>query len=438
MLETIRNCYDSHTHFWATGQVAAGLKLQHLKSAEDVRNLQIKPEHFRENWIVGFGWNQHTWLPTELPNRQILDEIFPQTPVFFSRVDGHCSWINTAAIHELERRGYDFQKPISGGRILRDQNNELTGILMDQAHIAALLLLPDFSHDQHRYFMLKAQQIFNQAGFTHVRDLSMNLFFWNILREMEHKKELTVYLDSFVTAESLSDLPRVLSEIKQMKNEESQQLRVHGVKIFIDGSLGSKTAYLSQPYRDTQDVGLLIWKPDEIKELIRLVWQSGLQVAIHTIGDQAVHTAVAAARDVAAAGVLGRLHLEHVQMLRPETLKMMKPLHIVCHIQPCHWLSDHSWLRATLPESLCSSLFPWELLRKNKIAFDFGSDSPIEPPSLENTHQALMRSSEWGIPELQMDWKNAHAHPDTNWGDCRTELRDGRVQQVYFQSRSLL
>lgn len=438
MSETIRNCYDSHTHFWATGQVAAGLKLHELNGSEEVSQLHIGPEHYRGEWLTGFGWNHHKWHSAELPTSRILDQAFSDTPVFFSRVDGHCSWINSAAIRELQSRGYNFQQDPPGGRILRDRQNEPSGILLDQAHIAALQLLPDFSRPQHQFFLKTAQHIFNQAGFTHVRDLSMNLFFWQMLREMEQKSELTVFVDGFMTAETLADAPRVLEDIGQMQKDESQQLRIHGVKIFIDGSLGSKTAFLSQPYSGSAERGLLIWNHADIKELLRTVWRRGLQVAIHTIGDEAVHTAVSAAREVSAAGTSGRLHLEHVQMIRPETLKLMKPLHVTCHMQPCHWISDQSWLRSVLPEHLWPTLFPWEQLRKNKIHFDFGSDSPIEPPSLFNTKIALEQSAAWGIPQLQGDWKTHHAHPDTNWGDCRTEIADGRVKQVFFQNRPLM
>lgn len=438
MIETIRNCYDSHTHFWATGQVKAGLNLHQLSSPEDVLQLHIEPQYYRGDWLIGFGWNHHNWLSPELPTRQILDQKFPETPVFFSRVDGHSSWINTAAMQALRKRGYNFHQDPPGGRIVRDTQGNPTGILMDQAHILALQLLPDFSQTQHRLFLKTAQQVFNQAGFTHVRDLSMNLFFWQMLRDMELKDELTVFLDSFVTAETLVDAERILPDIRSMQKEDSRQLRVHGVKIFIDGSLGSRTAYISQPYAGSSDKGLLIWSLEDIQELLRLVWEQGLQVAIHTIGDEAVHTAVTAARNVSASGVLGRLHLEHVQMLRPETLRLMKPLHVTCHMQPCHWLSDQNWLRSVLPEDLWSSLFPWEQLRKNKILFDFGSDSPIEPPSLFNTRSALEQSGGWGIPQLQAEWKSYHTHPDIHWGECRTEIAEGCVQQVFFQNRPLL
>lgn len=438
MTEKIINCYDSHTHFWATGQVAEGLKLFDLKSAEDISNLQINKNHYRSNWLVGFGWNHNNWPLAQFPDKHLLDKVFPDTPVFFSRVDGHTSWINSKAISELARLGYDFTTNPQGGAIERDVNGEPTGILLDQAHINALLKLPDFSEGQHQLFFETSQKIFNSAGFTHIRDLSMNLNSWQLLCAMEAKKNLTVNIEAFVTAENLADLSRVLGEIKKIKNIPSKQMRLLGVKIFIDGSLGSKTAYLSQKYLNSDSQGILTWSFNEIKELVRQSWQAGEQVAIHCIGDEAVHTAVLAAREVAAQCILGRLHLEHVQILRPETVLAMKPLHVSCYMQPCHWLSDYTWLKQSIPSQLISYLFQWELLRKNKIPFYFGSDSPIEPTSLFNNKKALQLSSEWGVPALNADWKIYHSHPDNQWAQHYTEISENEVKQVYFNSEPLL
>ncbi len=434
----INRCYDSHTHYWATGQVAQGLKLQSLTNASDILHLKMKDHYFRADWLIGFGWDQNKWPQNQMPHKKILDQAFPNQPVFFSRVDGHASWINSVAIQQLKKKGYDFTNDPIGGKIIRESNLEPTGLLFDQAHIQALQMLPDFTTQQHDCFLSESQKIFNQAGFTHVRDLSMNSFFWNLLVQKYEKKSLTVCIDAFATAENLNDFDRVLNDIQLMQKNPCPNLRIHGVKIFVDGSLGSQTAYLSKNYLKTQSAGILIWKRDEIKELIRLTWSQQLDVAIHAIGDQAAHEVVLAAREVSALGVLGRLHLEHVQILRPETIQLMKPLHIRCHMQPCHWLTDQAWLHQVLPSELQKNLFQWELLRKNKIPFDFGSDSPIEVSSLFRNQAALKQSSEFGVPLLNDDWLKYHSHPDTSWTKSWTEFSSNEIKQVYFNEETLL
>jgi len=436
-MEKLINAYDSHTHFWASGQVAEGLKLHDLKSAEAVSELRILPQHFRSNWLVGFGWNQNQWPQKTFPDKKILDKVFPDTPVFFSRVDGHASWINSCGLYELVKLGFNFNQDISGGVICRDNSGEPSGILLDQAHIAALMLLPDFSKEQHQLFFNTSQKIFNKAGFTHIRDMSMHEGAWSILRQMEDQKQLTVAIESLVTAESLDDLSNVLTSIKKLRADGSQQMRVAGVKIFIDGSLGSRTAFVSDAYMGSKEKGLLIWKPEDIKAVLRSAWPLGYQVAIHCIGDAAVMTAVQAAREVSAEGILGRLNLEHVQLVSPETVQMMKPLHVTCHLQPCHWLSDSSFLKESLSPKLYNYLFQWELLRKNKIPFFFGSDSPIERPSLADNIKALSDSAKAGIPALKSDWKIYHQHPDAGWVSSHTEIEAGAVRQVYFRGEPL-
>lgn len=421
MLRQIHNCYDSHTHFSATGQVALGLQLQSLSSAAAIDELRILPEYYRGHWITGFGWDQ-----IEFPNEKILDQVFPETPVLFSRADGHTSWINSKAYHELVSLGFKLQSA------------NFNGILQEQDHIKALTLLPNFTDIQQKSFLVESQKIFNQAGFTHVRDLSMNLNTWNLLSQLQREKNLTVCLDTFVTSENLSHLDQVFSEISEMQKNPCPQLKIHGVKIFIDGSLGSKSAYLSENYLGSNSSGVLTWSLKDIKTLMTQVWQKGLDVAVHTIGDQAVHEVVQIARQISADGILGRLHLEHVEVLRPETIQLMKPLHITCYLQPCHWLSDEKWLKQILPKTLLSNIFQWELLRKNKIPFFFGSDSPIEKPSLWNTQKALLQSAEYNVPTLQADWTNYHSHPDANWNKGLTELSDEKVEQVYLNGESLI
>ena len=442
MFFKIPNAFDSHCHFLATGQVVLGLSLKNLKSPEDIQNLQIHPHYYQGSWLVGFGWDQNQWQKKEFPNFTILDKTFPTTPVFFSRNDGHASWINSAARDELKKSGYDFTTDPAGGKIARDQKGNPTGILFDQAHINALMKLPRFNESQNKKFILKSQSIFNHGGFTHVRDLSMTTDTWQILSVLAEKKELTICVEGFVTIENLADLQPVLESIQQMKDSPNPYLRIQGIKLFLDGSLGSKTAFLSQNYlsenADEKSCGKLCWNMEDVKKVLLATWNHKLDFAVHTIGDEAAHQVVKLARSISAEGVLGRLHMEHVQILRPETIQMMKPLHITCHMQPCHWLSDQSWLKNAIPADLIKQSFPWESLRRNKIDLQLGSDSPIETPSLIRNSQALKESALLGWPELSVDWKQFHSHPDRTWVPSHTEFSDEEIIQVYFNGEAVL
>ena len=427
MISRIQNCYDSHTHFLATGQVAEGLRLHELKSTIDVAHLEIKPTHYRSKWLVGFGWDQNNWPSAKLPTKYDLDAFFPNQPVFFSRADGHASWLNSVGLIELQNLGFAVGEEAMN-----------TGLLFERDHFKALQLLPTFTRAQKKHFFQSAQKIFNHSGFTHIRDLSMTLDDYDILNDLHEQKSLTLCVDIFVTARTFADLDNVLSDLNCMKKRPSPYLRANGVKIFMDGSLGSKTAYLSENYLQTSNRGNLLWTADEIKGAMRKTWGLGFELALHTIGDEAAHVAVQAGREISAEGILGRLHLEHVEVLRADTIQMMKPLHVFCHLQPSHWISDHTWLNKVLSPNLTKNIFPWELLRKNKIPFFFGSDSPIQMPSLTTTETALALSSQNGVPQLNDDWRKYHAHPDPRWTSSYTEFTNGKISQVYFNNAALI
>ena len=418
-------------HFLATGQVASELKLQNLQSIDELKHLKIDQTFFRDNWLVGFGWNEKKWNPSKPPTLNQLDEIFPDYPVFLSRVDGHASVINTKALQQL------VEKKL----ILLDDSQNFNGLLIETAHIKALSLLPAHSDQQIESFLKKSTELFHAGGFTHVRDLSMTYKQWALQKKLIQQKEINIYCEGFVTVESVADLERGYNEYLQCKNSPCDQLRIKGLKIFIDGSLGSKTAYLSTVYKGTNNKGLLLWTQTDIEKAIYFCWKNKIEIAIHTIGDEAVHIAALAAREIAAQGLLGKFHLEHVQIIRPETFKILKPLHVYCHMQPCHWLSDQLWLQEAIGE-LSDYAFPWEALRKNKINFYFGTDSPIEPANVVLNSQALEQSSQkkqnLSIPKLQDNWWKYHQHKDLNWGSGRTEIIDGKVSQVILDGVKLL
>lgn len=421
----------------ATGQVDLGLKLHTLNNAEEIKDIKIHPDYYQSYWIVGFGWDQHRWKNPQMPHKKILDEVFPNTPVFLSRVDGHTSWLNQAAINEFKNMGYDFTKPIVGGKIEIDAQGEMTGILYDQAHIKALLMLPGYKPDQLKKQALRSMKIFNQAGFTHVRDLSMTSTTAQILNDLYQSNLNTLCVEGFVTAESVHDLDRAFEDYQESLKSVNPYLRLKGLKIFVDGSLGSKSAYISKPYVGTDHMGLITWAQEDVAQALRFCWDRNLELAVHVIGDQAAHIVVESARKVSAEGVLGRLHLEHVQLLRPETIQMMKPLHVFCHMQPCHWLSDHTWLDSVIG-TLSPYQFSWEALRRNKIPVDWGSDSPIEKPSILNNLKALKLSHLSGVPQYQGDFIKAHEHSDSKWTESHTVIDDNQIIEVIFDGKKII
>lgn len=440
MFLEIPRLYDSHTHFLATGQVARGLNLFALKSAAAISEIPLQKSFFRGEWLVGFGWDENRWVGAKLPIRQDLDRVFPDFPVFLSRADGHSSWLNSKALEKLgwlNLTAEQLPNP-EGGVIVRDEKGFPTGILKDAAHMAVFEKLPPFSSEQIRDFLSASVEVFNSAGFTHIRDMSCSLEQWQILHELEDQNKFSLAYEGNFTAEGIADVERALRDCLSAKKSESKRLRASGLKIFFDGSLGSETAWLSKPYHGLPSgpQGYATWKVEDVKVALRQTWENRLEFSVHTIGDEAVHQIVKAAREVSAQGLVGRLNLEHVQLIRPETVILMKPLHLRCHMQPCHWLSDRTWL-AEKTGSLFSHCFPWEALRAAQIPLSFGSDSPIETPSFFNNQKAVEDSSHHGIKKFRGEVSAFHSHPDKNFMDSITRFEDENTSEILIEGQSL-
>ncbi|HPI40397.1 MAG TPA: amidohydrolase family protein [Pseudobdellovibrionaceae bacterium] len=461
--QTIENLFDSHVHFRMTGEIQSRLDLSKLKSSEELKTLHISPSHFLGDWIVGFGWDEYLWPEKDQNlNKTFLDKIFPHQPVLFSRKDGHRAWVNSLALTlnpEIE----------SLDSCLKDSKGESVGILLENAHYALLRNLPRPSKNQIEEHLLRAQSLFHQAGFTHVRDLSTSMEQEMILRELNQNNKLKLFIKSNLVCDRFSELDSTLEKAQVLKSEESNRIQFEGLKLFYDGSLGSETALLSKSYplssstmqnwdKVDKNFGQRLWEPKELENAIEKIWKRGLDVSIHVIGDQAVDEVVDCARRVSANGIVGRLNLEHVQILRPETLQKMKNLHVRCHLQPCHFLSDRVWLKEKLGD-LFSYAFPWEALRRAKIPFYFGSDSPIEPTSVFNNLRALNESAEAGIPQLQTEgglgvfqfhqaydlWENLGSNKGIKIQNSKEQktftvldVENHKIKEVWFQGEQLL
>jgi predicted amidohydrolase YtcJ len=439
MFFQIPRCYDSHLHLLATGLMNDGLRLQSLKQASDVSSIQVQPHHFRGKWIVGFGWDHYAWENSTLPTKEILDKIFPENPVALTRVDGHAVWLNSKA---LELSGFlnktELEKPTpTGGVIVRDDDGFPTGIFIDNAKIAVDMIIPPFSDDQKKKFLISAISILNKNGFTHARDMSGFEDQFALLMDLDQKNEMTLYLDQNFSCENIEDFDRAFKFSKYARLHSTPHLNVAGIKFYFDGALGSEGAFLSQNYAGKSDSGIILWETRDVEDLMRATWSEKFEVSVHTIGDQAADLIVDSALKIYQQGFRGPLNIEHAEILRPVTILKMKKLDVVCHMQPCHWNSDRKWLRKKLG-SLYENVFPWRRLQDAGISLQWGSDSPIENPSVFDNLFALENSPREGISTIQGKLWQYHSHRNFNWGsDCLTTFEDDRVGSVIFDGEPL-
>jgi predicted amidohydrolase YtcJ len=429
-------CYDSHVHWAATGEFIQQLRLGDLASPGDILSVRPEKQHFRGEWLTGFGWDDNKW--NAKPSRAELDQWFPNSPVALSRCDGHALWCNTEALKRAGLMGGAAAAEPKGGRIERDDKGLPTGLLVDQAMEIVENLIPPPTAFEVRRHLLEGVHRFNLAGFTHIRDMTSDETQWNEAVKIDGTGLLTLAVEKFFRVQNPGVLDSVLTLMEKAKAEAPENLRVKGIKIFLDGALGSEGAWLSKCYCGRSHSGLRLWEENALREIMIKTWEKGFDVACHAIGDEAADLIVRIAAGLNKEGRKGVLHIEHGEIIRGDTIEKMRGLPFEVHLQPSHWLTDQAWLKNKVGD-LIEHAFPWRRLQEAEVPFDFGSDAPIEPASIGRTFQALRQSAEAGIPRL-LGMPNSHmSHKDLSWApNSFTLLEEETPVQVVFRGENLV
>ncbi|MCB0350120.1 MAG: amidohydrolase family protein, partial [Bdellovibrionales bacterium] len=231
---------------------------------------------------------------------------------------------------------------------------------------------------------------------------------------------------------------------RQAKKETHDLLRPKGVKVYFDGALGSEGALLSRPYLSGSGAGLQLLEVSQLAEMMQICFQNNLEIAVHAIGDEAAHIVARVALDLKSQNILGQLHLEHAELLRPETIKIFSQLGVICHLQPCHWLSDKKWLNNKIGE-LARFAFRWQELESAGVKYYFGSDSPIEKTSMQNNLYAVWDAKQNNIALPREDFfrdvslmTRAHSHPDFNWClETYSQFELGELVKIMFRGHQI-
>ena len=429
----IFNCFDSHVHWLETGAKVFQMDLSSLKS-QDLASVK-GPTLAQGEWVFGAGWDETQWEPATKPHRRSLDQKFPHNPVAFFRADHHALWLNTYALKTLGLFSQNITFDPKKGHILKDESGFPSGVFIDEAMTDVLAKMPKPSSLQMKNWLEKGKKIFCRQGFTAVRNIFSSTEEWHQACLLSEQKDFCFYVESYFRAQNNFD--ESLKEALKLKSSQNHRLSLKGLKVFLDGALGSQGAFLSQPYRGLQHRGFLLISLPELTEMIEKAWSHGLELAVHAIGDEASHNIALALRRVMKKGLTGRLHIEHAQMLRPETIELLKKAPVVCHFQPCHWLTDRLWIHDKLSTSLQSYLFQWRALEEEGVEFFFGSDSPIEKPSLKSTKEAIEDSAKKGVRALKKPWWLYHCHKDKDSHTFTDITEDGGVQRVVFQGEEV-
>ena len=399
---------DAHAHLAAGGADQLNVNLTGVKSLEEFRaRIRAKVESAKPgDWILGGGWDENLWPVKALPTRWDVDEVSAGHPVFLERVDGHIAVANTQAL-KLASITIASRDP-RGGKIDRDSNSQPNGILRERAREAVTNVIPQPTHDRRREAMEAALAEAARWGVTSVQDNSGWEDF-KVLEELESSGKLTARVTEWLP---FNDSVEQLETKRKEHPQSDKMLHTGMLKAFMDGSLGSHTAALIEPYTDDpQNSGIPQYEPAKLNEMAKERVLAGYQLGFHAIGDKGVQMALDAFAEAtkaakenkvkaATGGDDYRPRIEHAQVTTPLQIVKFRDLKVVASMQPSHLLTDMKWAEARVGPKRAEHSYAWAEFQKRGVTLAFGTDFPVESISpFRGLYAATTRKSESGKEE---------------------------------------
>jgi predicted amidohydrolase YtcJ len=349
------------------------------------------------SWVEGRGWDQNLWPDQRFPDRAELDAELPGRPVMLRRVDGHAAIASGRAL-ALAGIGRDTPDP-AGGRILRRADGELTGVLVDTAVDLVQGVLPATGPADLERRIVRAGDALVRLGLTQVHDMGTTAAELEAMRRLAAADRLPLRIWVLLEGTDAGLLDRELGRGPQ--TTDAAMLRVGGVKLYADGALGSRGALLGADYvDDAGNRGLAVTASERLLEVTRRASTAGFQVAIHAIGDEAVHRVIDLYAEVGAETCRRLRHrVEHSQIVRPGDVARYSELGVVASVQPTHCTSDMPWAPARLGPDRIGWAYRWSSLLAAGAALAGGSDAPVEDPDpRRGLYAAITRQRPDGSP----------------------------------------
>jgi predicted amidohydrolase YtcJ len=405
---------DAHGHVMELGLGALQLDLSdtHSLAEAQAKIRAYAAANPTPRWIVGRGWNQESWGLGRFPTAAELDAAVADRPVWLSRVDGHAAWANSAALGEAKIDARIASPP--GGRIEKAAGKP-TGIFVDAAQQLVEKIIPPPLPLVRDQALAKAQQILLGYGITATADMGTSAEDWLVMRRAGDAGQLRVRIMAYGSG---VDSALAIGGTRPTPWLYGDRLRLVGVKLYADGALGSRGAWLKQPYKDKPDQrGLPFHSDAEIRNLMSRAAMDNFQVAVHAIGD-AANAQILGAIEELADTYKGdrRWRIEHAQIVDPADLPRFAKFGIIASMQPVHETSDWQMAQARMGMQRLGGAYAWRSMLANATPLAFGSDYPVESPNpFPGLAAAISREDPQGqppggwIPEQRLTLEQAFA-----------------------------
>ncbi|MCA8829615.1 amidohydrolase [Hymenobacter pini] len=400
--------YDAHCHFY---RYALGLRDADLVGttswAQVVQKLQQQRQQYPQaTWLTGRGWDQNDWANKQFPTKDTLDVLFPNTPVFIIRVDGHAALVNQKA---LDLAGVTARTPISGGTITKDETGKLTGLLVDNAVRLVAGKIPEPTATEAETALLEAQKRCVAVGLTSLADAGLEKGNIDRMAALQDAGKLKLRLYAMLA-------PTKENKDFYLKNGPvfKDRLTVCSFKVYADGALGSRGACLIHPYSDRpKETGFLLSSVADFRNLAKELAASKFQMNTHAIGDSSNRLLL----DIYGEALRGqkdrRWRIEHAQVVSKADVPKFGQYGIVPSVQPTHATSDMYWAGERLGAARLKTAYAYNDLRKEYGQVALGSDFPVEDINpLFGFHSAVARQDAKNYPAGGFQMENALSRED--------------------------
>jgi hypothetical protein len=395
---------DAHVHLEHTGFAMQRVPVDEVPSIDEaVRRVRERAGQTpADHWIQGWGWQQAIW-GGQFPTSQQLDAATADHPVVLRAKSGHALWANTLALRKagITRETADP----SGGEIVRDAAGEPTGVLLESAMDIVSRIVPLPTHEQEEEATLLAMRAMNTAGLTgvHCMDGASGIGLGGIgtfgtYQRLREQRRSTLRVCKQLPVENLDDV--IGAGLRSGFGDA--WLRIGGVKVFTDGALGPKTAWMVAPYEnESRNFGIPIWEPEQLVEFVQRAHSNGLSITTHAIGDRAnqvILNALEVNRKSKIENPKLRDRIEHAQVLLPEDIARFGQLGVIASVQPIHatqdmFMVDNYWGRRG------RYAYAFRDIANGGARLALGSDSPVETfDPLVGIHAAVTRQRKDGSP----------------------------------------
>ena len=372
---------DAHVHFSEGGASLAAVQLTDASSLKDfVQRIADYGSHTpKGDWIRNGEWDETKWNPQKLPTRQDIDPVTPNNPVALDRYDGHLLLVNSQV---LALAGITSATPDPpGGVIVRDAAGQPTGALKDAAAELVARVVPPLTLAQRRLALEGALREAARRGVTSVQDMTLNYGDLSAYSQLLDQGKLTVRVYAAPPVSKVEDQ----AQLGVGHSFGSPSLRIGALKMFADGSLGSRTAYFVEPYSDEPDNRGLLFSDmlplSRAEQRLLRADAANLQLCTHAIGDAAITTVLDLYQTVEKndGPKDRRWRIEHAQHMAAADFERFAQLHVIASVQPYQAIDDGRWAEARIGHERASRTYAFKTFLDHGVRLAFGTDWPVAP-----------------------------------------------------------